>query len=63
MMNDIHQNGYMFRDQLNECLAKKIYNDFENTSNMQRTDRKDRFLNWTAGMLRDCHRKLRRPIP
>ena len=63
MMNDIHQNGYMFRDQLNECLAKKIYNDFENTSNMQKADRKDRFLNWTAGMLRDCHRKLRRPIP
>ena len=63
MMNDIYQNGYMFRNQLNDCLGRKIYNDYSNISNMVNAKRYERLLHWIAGPLRDCHRQIRRPIP
>jgi hypothetical protein len=59
VMRDIAMNGDYFGEALEQCLAKDIYNDFSNNSNLVNSENYERLLHWNAGHLRDCYRRVR----
>jgi len=59
MMADLADNRYMFDDILNSCLTTKIYNDFDNITNLIDSGKHDRASHWMAGMLSDCYYQVR----
>lgn len=57
MMYDMANNGYQFKDAMENCLSKRLFNDSENVSNF--IARGDDVAMRMSGDVRNCYRSVR----